>query len=374
MSKVAVIGNTARAIGAVCAADLTLSGHEVRFTVFPEQKDQLPAIRKAGGFTVEGDAQHLVSKKTGFAKLAAICDTTGEALQGAAAVLIEVDMHQLEAKFSAMIPEFARGAVVHVQSHGYWPAARLTPLLRRAVREDVLVTEAPAPTHAARVDGAVVTPKGLRKGIRIATVPASRCDEALAVLKPLFPDFAAASSVLQTGLENLNLIVHPAMVLPNIGAMERAKLEGRKFGFYQEGVVPAAGVLGDALDAERRLVCKAYGVEHTPMAKAIEQYYGFKSATFYEAMQNPVYKSFPAFQPDIWRTWSSDDLRYAVVPCAQLAEQAKIALPLHRAFAEILGVLLGVDPWTCGPSLADMDLEGSPEAVKKRVLGSTQRS
>jgi len=98
-------------------------------------------------------------------------------------VLIEVDMHQLEAKFSAMIPEFARGAVVHVQSHGYWPAARLTPLLRRAVREDVLVTEAPAPTHAARVDGAVVTPKGLRSGIQVATVPAARSDEALARLK-----------------------------------------------------------------------------------------------------------------------------------------------------------------------------------------------
>jgi hypothetical protein len=30
-----------------------------------------------------------------------------------------------------------------------------------------------------------------------------------------------------------------------------------------------------------------YGVEHTPMAKAIEQYYGFKSNTVYEAMQNP---------------------------------------------------------------------------------------
>ena len=29
--------------------------------------------------------------------------------------------------------------------------------------------------------------------------------------------------------------------------------------------------------------------------------------------------------------------------------------------------VLGVDPWTCGPSLADMDLAGSPEAVRKRV-------
>ena len=370
MSKVAVIGNTARAIGAVCASDLTLSGHQVRYTVFPEQKEQLPAVRKAGGFTVEGEAKHLVSKKTGFAKLDKICDTTAEALKDAEAVLIEVDIHQLEEKFSRMIPEFARGAVVHVQSHGYWPAARLTPLLRKAGREDVLVTEAPAPTHAARIEGTVVTPKGLRSGIQIATVPASRSDEALAALKPLFPYFTAASSVLQTGLENLNLIVHPAMVLPNVGGMERAKLEGRTFGFYQEGVVPAAGVLGDALDAERKLVCEAYGVEHTPMAKAIEQYYGFRSNTFYEAMQNPVYKSFPAFQPDIWRTWASDDLPYAIVPCVQLADQAGVAVPLHRAFAEILGVLLAVDPWKCGPSLADMDLEGTPQAVKRRMLGS----
>jgi len=91
MSRVAVIGNTARAIGAVCASDLTLSGHEVRYAVFPEQKHQLPELRKAGGYTIEGDAQHLISKKTGFAKLDKICDTTAEALKNAEAVLIEVD-------------------------------------------------------------------------------------------------------------------------------------------------------------------------------------------------------------------------------------------------------------------------------------------
>ena len=62
----------------------------------------------------------------------------------------------------------------------------------------------------------------------------------------------------------------------------------------------------------------------------------------------------------------SGGLAYAIVPCVQLADQAGIAVPLHRAFAQILGVLLGVDPWKCGRSLADMDLEGPPDAVKKR--------
>ena len=42
---------------------------------------------------------------------------------------------------------------------------------------------------------------------------------------------------------------------------------------------------------------------------------------------------------------------------------------LHRAFAEILGVLLGIDAWHCGPSLADMDLAGAPAEVMQRALG-----
>ncbi|MGZ5093618.1 MAG: hypothetical protein ACXWCY_22890 [Burkholderiales bacterium] len=46
MSSVALVGNTARD-DAVCAADLTLSGHDVRYTVFREQKDQLSQVRKA---------------------------------------------------------------------------------------------------------------------------------------------------------------------------------------------------------------------------------------------------------------------------------------------------------------------------------------
>ncbi|MGZ5093622.1 MAG: hypothetical protein ACXWCY_22910 [Burkholderiales bacterium] len=57
-----------------------------------------------------GDPQHLISKKTGFAKLERICDTTAEALKDVEAELIEVDIHQLEEKFSKLTPEFARDA------------------------------------------------------------------------------------------------------------------------------------------------------------------------------------------------------------------------------------------------------------------------
>ncbi len=97
MTKVAVIGNSARALGAVCAADLTLAGHQVSFAVFPEQAAQLAEIRRRGGFMVEGDAKHLVSQRTGLATLHAICNTIAEALRDAEVVLIECRVQELEA-------------------------------------------------------------------------------------------------------------------------------------------------------------------------------------------------------------------------------------------------------------------------------------
>lgn len=368
--KVAVVGNSARALGAVCAADFALSGHEVRYTVLAGQSDNVLEVRHVGGFTVVSGAEHLLAKQTGLARLDAVCDSVAEALAGAEAVFVDVDTAQLEQSFHTMIPHLAPRAVVHVQSHGYLPAARLTPLLARAGRVDVMVTEAPVPTHAARLKGTRVVPINLRSGVKIATMPAARCQEALSVLRQLIPDLSVASSVLQTGLENLNLIVHPALLLPNIGAFERAGIGGTAFGCYQEGVVPSVGMLGDAFDAERKRVCDVYGVAYTPMPKAIEQYYGYHSDSFYDAMRNPTYRAFPQFPSDIWRKWSLDDLPFAVVPCVELGEQAGVAMPLYRAFAEILGVLLDIDPWTYGPSLAEMNLDGTPESVTKRVLGA----
>jgi hypothetical protein len=47
-----------------------------------------------------------------------------------------------------------------------------------------------------------------------------------------------------------------------------------------------------------------------------------------------------------------------------------IAALLHRSVAEILAVMVGVDPWTCGRSFRQTDFEGAPDAVIKRVLGA----
>jgi len=375
MTKVAVVGNTNRNLGAACAADLALAGHEVRYFLFPESADQLEVLKQRGGFEVVGNPGALYAGRIGMASLHAVCDRQSDALEGAEVVLLDIPMPQLEQRFEPLIPLLARHAVVHVQSHGYWPAARLTPALARAGRDDVLITEAATPTHAVSLSEGVVTTGSLRRCVEVATVPGHRIDEALTRLKTLFPDFRKAPSVLQTGLESLNLMVHPAMVLLGIGLIEQAGKKGENVRFYRECNVPSAGTLAEALDAERGRVCHAYGVRHRTLPAAIDHYYGTSGVSVYEAVLNcAAYQSFGAYPSTTWRGWESVDVPYAIVPLVRLADQAGLAAPLHRALAEIFGVLLGIDPWAAGPTLQDMDLVGAPKELTRRYGGMNDKA
>lgn len=371
MTKVAVIGNTSRNIGAACAADLALSGHEVRYFLFPEAAGELPALQKLGGFDVRGDAHTFFAGRTGKAVLHAICSDPKDALELAEVVLLDVEMSRLEQQFRKIIPWLPRGALVYVQSFGYWAAARLAPLLRAAGRGDVLVCEAAVPTHAASLSEGVLTGAVLRRGIEIATMPGHRVDDALKLLRTLFPDFVAAPSVLQTSLESVNLMVHPAMALLGIGVMEQAAGRGERIHFYRDCNVPSAGRLAEALDDERGRVCATYGVRHRRLPVAIDHYYGTSGDRVYDAVLNcaAYQRGFGTVPAHTWRNWELVDVSYAIAPLVMLADQAGIAAPLHRGAAEILGVVLGIDPWTSGPSLKDMDLVGSSDELAARYGG-----
>jgi hypothetical protein len=87
---------------------------------------------------------------------------------------------------------------------------------------------------------------------------------------------------------------------------------------------------GRALDAERKLVCEAY-VEHAHGWRSSNTRYKATPSTRRCRIRPQV---LPAFQPDIPNRVESD--LPAIVPCVQLAEQARIAVPCLRT-AEISG-------------------------------------
>jgi opine dehydrogenase len=233
----------------------------------------------------------------------------------------------------------------------------------------VLLTESTTPLMAAGFRDGVVEPHVLRRRIDIATFPGDRVRDALRVLHALYPELQAAESPLQTGLESMNLLVHPGLALANLGGFDRAEAEGRGFSFYTEGNTRHAGLLTEALDAERRAVCRAYGLREASVLDRLRALYGARGATFQEAVADcGFFQRLGELPAGVWRRWLSVDVPFAVVPCVRLAEAAGVPAPLHRAVADVFGALLGIDPWKQGLTLERLGLAGlAPEALARRL-------
>jgi opine dehydrogenase len=364
--KISVIGNTSRNIGVASAADFALSGHDVAFAVFPEQAAQIEAAKANGELLVEGEPSNLIAGQVGPSKPRSIGADPPAALKGADIVVLDIPMLQLESRFSDLIPHLEAGAVVHVQSYGCWAAPLLMRQLANAGRNDAIVTEARAPTTMAKFSGHTVTPVTLRRGLQVASMSKSQTEKALARLRQIFPDMTAAESILQTSLENINLMIHPAMSLLGVAMFEQAERKGDKIAFYRDANTPSGGLLGDALDRERAGVCAAYGVRHQSLVDSLKATYGAQGSNAYEAVLNcKPYQRTADMDPRIWRDWLVEDVPFGMSPLVLLGEQAGVPVRLHRAMVEIFGAILGIDPWA-GPSLAKLQLEGKPADVIAR--------
>ena len=357
--KIAVIGNTGMNIGAAVAGDMALAGHEVRFLLWPDQTECLDACRAAGGLHVGEPATETVSGKTGLGAIPVVTDDPAEAIAGADLVVVDEVQMDLEARAPHFVPHLENGQVLHVNMHGYWPALRLAPFLREADKAGVTVTEGVTPTHAASRNGAELTPGFLRRTLPLAAFPANRSETAMARLAAITKSAEPCRNVIETNLESMNLLIHPAMSLLNVGFYDRRMAAGRPADFYGTGNTENAGRLAEVMDQERVPVCEAFGVRYRSVLEHIHILYGGDGESVHEAVANSAfYRGVGDLRADIWQTWMATDLPLAHVPFTLLAEHAGVAAPLHRGFVDIVDALLGSDSWTDGLTLERLGLAG----------------
>lgn len=363
--RIAVVGNSPINLGVGVASDLALAGHEVAFFNWSEGASLIQEINDQGGIEVRGDTNELVSRRNGLARFTVATTDVSEAVEDAELVIVDVPWLELESRFARLLPALRNGHVVHVNMHGYWPSFRVAALLRDAGKEGVTITEGPDPTMSAGYQNGVVTPHRLKRNLPVSAFPASRNAEALSVLQSVYPTILAADNVLQTNLESMNLMVHPAMTLLNIGAFDTARAAGEPIRFYKDGNNHHAGVLSEALDQERRRVCEAYGVRFKPFPSQLADLYSSSGKTFQDAVATSAWlQNLPPLPNDVWTTWMKADAPLLHVPLVALAENAGVAAPLFRGLVDILGAILGEDFWTGALTLDRLGLSGlSPQDI-----------
>src|SRR5262249_16598403 len=126
-------------------------------------------------------------------------------------------------------------------------------------KADVRLCETVTLTYICRMSGPACVEVYRRTiSLRCAAFPGKYTASLVNEIQQIFPNVVAAANVLETGLCNINAIMHPAGMLGNAGWIEKT---GGDFLYYREGITPAIGAWIDAVDTERLKIVQSLGLE-----------------------------------------------------------------------------------------------------------------
>jgi len=366
--KIAVFG--AGDYGQAIAADLTLTGYKVELLELSEFEEEITYIKRNGGIYLDGVETR--SGKVGFAKLKVSTDIA-EVLSSVDVIFVDVPVADCETRINAIAPYLRDGQILFFDSYGYWISLRVSRLLNQMKGSNIILSEGAAPIYSCSSNEGHVNIRRIRRKLPVAAFPSKKANEVIDVLKPIFPTFEIAKNVLQINFENINMIVHPGIALPNVGWFDRAEEKRARVDFYKTGNTTKTGTLLEAYDRERIPVCQTYEVLFTSMRKHIIDYYDSKGSSLFEVIQNCKLYQSRCWPADTWIKWIKTDVNYALIPYVALATLAGISTPISKGIIEVFGAILETNFWETGLTLDKLGLENlTREEIIRYVTEGTE--
>jgi len=354
--------------GCAAAADLTLRGFSVR--LYNRSPERLAPIHERGGIETRGVlGEH-------FVELEQITTDLAEAVDGASEVVLTVPISGLRFYAEHLPPLLQADQAVLLNPGHMGGGLFFSSEARRRGFSAPNLCETATLTYACRMEGpATVGVYTASTNLPLAALPARRTDELHARMVRLFPNLVKARNVLETGLQDLNAVEHPAQTVCNAGWLEHTKGD---YYFYYEGTTPAVSRVIEAVDRERLALAAALGVETRTFIESFHSMgytsdRALASGSVYDAMQDSLPNRTIKGPKSLDHRYLHEDVGWGLVPWINLAEVVDVPVPTMRALAVLASELNGIDYLTEGLTLERMGLSGlDPEGLLAHVSEDAQ--
>jgi opine dehydrogenase len=348
--------------GCSLAGELTLQGLDVSLAELPEFKKNIEVPMKKGGIQVEGEL------KTGFARIKKITLDIGDAISGRDIIFVASPAYGHEAFTRACAPHLEDGqSLVYISYFGALRMARLLKDLK--VDKDVTVGETLSFLYASdRVgkkgaffmdkyqDDAKVLIKREKEGLPVAAFPATKNTQFVSDLRKAVPSMVSAENVLETSINNVNPMSHPAGVIMNAGWIEHT---GGRFSFYLEGQTPSINRVAGAMDEERMNVAAAFGLKRISNEELSQKMYAkYIDKKTGSTHQEKYYRNIYDAPPSLKHRYLVEDVMYGLVPMYRLAKVAGVETPIIESIIRFACVANEVNYWETGVNLEQLRLDG----------------
>lgn len=364
LPKFAVLG--AGHGGKSMAAHLGLMGFSVnlynREDVETDYAIDLREVRKKGGIELEGAIE-------GFGKVNIVSANIKDVIDDVNVIMVVVPSNAHKYVADTCARYLKDGQIVILNPGRTGGALEFKSILKKkGVSAQIILAEAQTLVYACRSKEPTRSKIfNIKKVVPLAALPATETKKVLEVINKAYPQFILAKSVLETSLNNMGAVFHPALTLLNSGRIESTRGE---FEFYIDGATPSVCEVMEAVDRERVNVAKALGVKAISAKEWLRLAYGVKGETLFEALQNnQSYKGIKA--PSTLRhRYIFEDVATGLVPFASFGDTVKISTPTIKTLINLASTMLKVDFWDRGRTVERLGLAGlTIGEIKKLVLG-----
>ncbi len=360
--RIAVLG--AGNGGCAAAADLTLRGYEVR--LYSRSQTTLQPILDRGGIEmIEGGIRDLAEPH-------AVTSSIAEAVSGAEVIMITAPSVAHEFVGLGLAPYLSDTQIILLNPGHTGGALHLFTVLRKnGARVRIRICETVTLTYICRLAGPAQVEIYRRTAhLGCATFPGKFASEILPQVRHIYPNIVPAENVMQTGLSNINAIMHPAGMIGNAGWIEKTM---GNFYFYREGITPAVANVISAVDRERLQIVSKLGL---PPLSFIEIFYQAGLTTEVARLSGSVYRSIHESVPNqsikspqiLKHRYLNEDVGYGLVPMANLASLLELVCPVIDALITLASEINETDYRKEGLTLDKMGLGGVRAEDLPRLL------
>lgn len=336
--------------GKAMAAHLSLMGFPT--TLYNRTPERVAAIKELGGINLESQDNSL----KGFCKLDGVTSSISEALAKAEMIMVVVPSSAHADIAKACAPYLKSGQIVILHPGRTCGAIEFAKVLRdEKCNPDVIVAEAETFIYASRSDGpAEARIFRVKEAVPLAALPATKTHLVLEKIHEAYPQFIDGINVLQTGLNNMGAIFHPALTILNTGRIESTHGD---YQFYIDGVTPSVARVLEALDRERVTVASSVGVRARTALEWLKLAYDTTGENLYEAIQNqPGYYGIKA-PPTMNHRYIFEDVPMSLVPIASLGQRYGVSVRAMDSIVRLSSIIHKTDYWRRGRTIDKLGID-----------------
>jgi opine dehydrogenase len=327
--------------GKAMAAHLALMGMKV--TLYNRTFDHISVIQKRGGIELESAE----GGPHGFGKLVLATSDIGEAVKKAQVIMVVVPSSAHADIARNLAPHLKKGQTIILHPGRTCGALEFKKVLAdQDCTTDVTIAEAETFIYASRSDGpAQARIFRIKEAVPLAALPAIRSEQVLEAIRTVYPQFIDGVNVLNTGLNNMGAIFHPALTLLNAGWIEATHGD---YQFYIDGVTPSVARVLEALDRERVTVASSLGIRARTAMEWLKMAYDTAGEDLHDAIHNqPGYYGINA-PSTLSHRYIFEDVPMSMVPIASLGERFGVSVRGMDSIIRLACIVHRTDYWKRG--------------------------